>query len=560
MRRHRVALAAILAVGIFFRFWGIDWGLPRTDLNPDELNVLQITEGISWDDLDPEFYNYSGLTFHLNFISAEVVKLLGVEPDSETRLFLHRLWAATWGSLTLMLVYPIAFALTDRRRAALMASAVFAVLPLHIWDSHFAVSDISLAFWATLATYLAIRAWQDPSLKRFLIGGAVVGVAIGVKFNGALAGATFIAAAVLVWIEGRLPWTTALRNLCAAGAVSLLAFAVVSPYSVLNIAETVAAYRLEWYLVDERGHYGFDLTADGWQYHRGIYQLFALFPFAFGIAMWPAVFMGFWLFLAQEGRAQRALGLAYFVLQGYVLVSWFFVPLRYYLVLLPLMAVFGGVFFDTLFRNRRVPRPVALGVATLIFGYTLAFTVSTTQRFTDDTRLQAGRWGDANIGPDSVVYNIRPIFGFAYMPRYERDDIELRAHPLELVRGLWGRSRRDRDHVWLAVSSVTYQRNYRQGAIDPQPIADWDYVRANHERYELEARFESRYLNKDLYTWLDPMFDGYFISPTVELYRAVPRGSGRRRRGPPEQGAESGGDPDEMVQPPASSASSEPLR
>ncbi len=525
VRRHYIALALVAAVGVFFRFWGIDWGLPRIDLNPDELNVLQITEGISWD-LDPEFYNYSGLTFHLNFLSAEAVKLLGFEADAATRLLLHRLWAALWGSLTLLLVYPIALELTRRRATALLSTAIFAILPLHVWDSHFAVSDISLAFWLSLALYCGLRAYKEPSLRRFVLGGFLVGVCIAVKFNGALAGATYIAVAGLVWREGRLPFKITARNLVAAGVTSLLGFALVSPFSVINFADTVAAYQLEWFLVND-GHYGFDLAADGWQYYRGWYQLVALFPFAFGIVLWPAVFAGFWIYVLQGDWRQRALGLAHWGAQGFAIVSWTFVPLRYYLPILPMMAIFGGTFVYWLFHSR-VPRAVAWSVALAIFGYTLAFTASTTYRFTDDTRLQAGRWGDEHIGPDSTVYNIRPMFGFAYMPRYARDDISLRAHPLELVRGLWGRSRRDRDHVWLCVSSVTYQRNYRQGPIDPQPIADWDYIRDNPERYELEARFESRYLNKDLYTWLDPMYDGYFISPTIELYRAVPRGSRRR--------------------------------
>ena len=113
--RHRLLLVLALVLGVLLRFWAIDWGLPRTDLNPDELNVLQITEKISWEHLDPEFYNYSGLTFHLNFLSAEVVKLFGVTADSAMRLLLHRLWAALWGSLTLLLIYPIARELTRRR-------------------------------------------------------------------------------------------------------------------------------------------------------------------------------------------------------------------------------------------------------------------------------------------------------------------------------------------------------------------------------------------------------------------------------------------------------------
>jgi hypothetical protein len=40
--------------------------------------------------------------------------------------------------------------------------------------------------------------------------------------------------------------------------------------------------------------------------------------------------------------------------------------------------------------------------------------------------------------------------------------------------------------------------------------------------YRLERRFRAEYLNWRFYTKLDPLFEGYFVSPTIEVYRRVP--------------------------------------
>jgi hypothetical protein len=38
-------------------------------------------------------------------------------------------------------------------------------------------------------------------------------------------------------------------------------------------------------------------------------------------------------------------------------------------------------------------------------------------------------------------------------------------------------------------------------------------------------RFEADFINKRLYTRLDPMFEGYFVSPTLEFYAPAAAGS-----------------------------------
>jgi hypothetical protein len=66
---HVVLWVLIIAAAAGLRLWGITWGFPRPDLNPDESLVLRTAMKITWADLNPHFYNYCGFIFHVSFLS-----------------------------------------------------------------------------------------------------------------------------------------------------------------------------------------------------------------------------------------------------------------------------------------------------------------------------------------------------------------------------------------------------------------------------------------------------------------------------------------------------------
>ena len=198
-----LVLLLIISMGLFFRIWGITWGFPRTDFNPDELNVFNISQRLSLRDLNPHFFSYSGFTFYLNYLTTHILVHF-IPMEKWTSILIQRLWSVCWGVLTIIIVYKGAKELFQDKKTAYMASALMAITPLHIWDSHFGTTDISLTFWMTFAFFLGLRAYFKPTLKNFLMGGIIIGIAVGVKFNGILASITILAAFVLATFEGRI--------------------------------------------------------------------------------------------------------------------------------------------------------------------------------------------------------------------------------------------------------------------------------------------------------------------------------------------------------------------
>ena len=61
-------------------------------------------------------------------------------------------------------------------------------------------------------------------------------------------------------------------------------------------------------------------------------------------------------------------------------------------------------------------------------------------------------------------------------------------------------------------------RSYRE---HDDNVRMWDTIRRGVLPYRLAQRFHARYLNWRFYTRLDPMYEGYFISPTIEIYQRV---------------------------------------
>lgn len=572
-RRHLVLVALVLAVGLGLRLWAIDWGRPRLDLNPDELLILDVVRGMSLDDPDPDFYSYSGLTFHLDFYAGALLQALGAEIDDFDRLLIQRYWSVLWGTLAILVVWAAARELWGTPSAGALAAAALAITPLHVWDSHFGTTDVGLTLWVTLAIWLALRARRRPSAGRFALAGLAVGLAVAVKFNGLLAAAAVASAAVAARLggpdgggpDGAEPglqsWMQVVTRGLVAGGTALAAFAAASPYSLLNLRDTLAAFAYESGHVSE-GHFGFDVLAAGWQYRRGVYQLVAALPFGFGFALYAVVLGGLVALVvgAMRGDARRrgraAVVLAFPAVYFAVFASYPFTPIRYYLPLYPVLLVVAAGLLDrwwagegTLLRRDsgegggggegeadRADGKARPGrgqrwrrwepwAVLAVFAYTTAFTLTSTHRFTEETRMVAAGWADRELTPGARVVYVEPIYELAYMPLLDPQRFELSRAGIRQLDGIVA-DLAAAPVGYVCLSSLTYNRFYREGR--PEMVRAWERIRDNPDHFRPVRTFAGWYLNKRWYRALDPMFDGYFVSPTIELYRYV----GPRRHGP----------------------------
>jgi hypothetical protein len=513
------ALLGLTALGLGLRCWGLWWGAPaRSNFHPDEMNhviehaarvlgkVSAVAQGkapFTFDTLDPGFLNYPGFLMYLIAGITGALRAMGLLGEEMWQLHIvGRAVSAAFGAATVAVVFLITSELGARRVASVLAAVWMALMPLHVWESHIAVTDVMMTFWISLTLYFALRILRDGSERTYVLAGVSLGLAAGSKYTALLAVVPVIVAAGL---SGRAP-ASMLRGLTLAAAASLLSCVLVTPYSFLRFQDFLAAMSYE-YDHARSMQYGFSLPAEGLQYRKYLYQVVAAWPFSLGFALYGSVAAGAaWAALTMDRR--RAVLLSFAVVLFGVTGSWNFAPLRYYMPILVVGVVFAGMWqaawlAGTATWQRHTARVVV--IVTLL--YTAVFTVQTTARFRNDTRIQAGEWigRHVKVGSRLLMIGPRPYVGTP--PDEDRFEVNFLGH-----NAIWLMDHRP-DADLIEVTSLMYARAYRHHLRPHRRI--YDRLRT---RGRLVARFQSDFLNKRAYVALDPMFEGYFVSPTIELY------------------------------------------
>lgn len=501
-------LPAIMLGALALRIYGLRWALPeRTDLNPDESTVLTIVSQMSWQHLDPGAYFYGGFFYEVCVLVRSLLRVLWPSIGDVGLVLAYRSISALFGTATVAVLYFLLRRVAPTGPAPLLGAAFLAVMPLHVWDSHFAVTDVTLTFWMMASVTAAVGAYQRPSRPRFVAASALAGLATGTKFNGAFATVAIALAAIAALWERRVRLAQVFVWGALGMAAALLAMFIASPHVFLQGRATWSAFLNEMARVHELD-YGFNLWAHGWQYKPYVYQFAAAFPFSFGVALYAALLGGL-IYCAVRWRRVLIVPFGYAAFYLGVMGSWEFVPIRYYLpfepvlLMAPALALAAGLTAPTI----RLRRWTGVGLA-LVLLYTVAFTVSTTARFTDDTRLQAQRWLQSRVeeGHDVLTVGAEWYLPTPKGPRVA-NLLQYLAMPAVVA---------DARPDYVVLTGLHYARSYRERDGN---VAMWNMLRKGVLPYRLARRFRAEYLNGWFYRRLDPMYEGYFISPTIEVYQ-----------------------------------------
>jgi Dolichyl-phosphate-mannose-protein mannosyltransferase len=496
----------LFALAIAIRFWGIYWGAPeRIDLHPDEIeHVMSHALAVTLRQPDPHFLNYPSLLIYLIAIVNGLLARLGLVTAPWQSYIVARSIVAIFGALTVPAAYWLAIELGGSAFAAGLAALWVALLPLHVWESHFAVTDVVMTFWIVVALALSVRLLRRDCLSNYVATGVAIGLGIASKYTAALVGAAPLAATVLV---GRKP-AQGLRGLAVLGFSALAACFVGTPFTFLHFGQFREAMAFEYRHVHSL-HYGFSLPAVGWQYHKYVYELFAEFPFSLGFALYASAVAGtIWalLRLRRELVVVLAFALPFFAILG----RWTFTPLRYQLPIVLLGAVLAGLWQGAWLESASTRCRAVAGAAVVVtVAYTAAFTISTTARLRHDTRIDAAHWLDQTLKPGQrlLACGYSPYLAIPTDPR-----IVVKGENETWVGRLTGRNNFD----LVEITSLLYWRHERHR--NPAFLPAYGRFRSGETGFRLVKRFEADFLNRDLYRRLDPMFAGYFISPTLEFY------------------------------------------
>lgn len=394
-----MSVSAIVALAVFLRVWGMDYGVPHRFARPDEeILVERAFQMVGTGNLDPEFFEYPSLPFYLT--AAGMTAHIGIgmvtgrydEPFDflfdavVTRHGLHFRIARTLNVLlaaaTVLVTFWLGWRAYDSRAVGVLAASFLAVCPLHVIFSRFATVDVSMTFFVTLALVFALAAARDRRWSAFAFVGVSIGLAASTKYNAALLGPSLALAVMILLLRDRKATESkkAAWGLFLAAVLSMLAFAVTSPFALVHWEI------LSWGLEKHR-----------WMYLKGPDELgywvhaTKTFPLGLGWPLYAASLVGIGRALWLRRSADVVLLcflIPFFVLIGGVRVVY---P-RYVLPLLPVMFVFAADACLSLRRWRRGNLWVALVVMLALAPgvvRSVGFNRLASRR---DTRLLASQW------------------------------------------------------------------------------------------------------------------------------------------------------------------------
>ncbi len=196
IKQNKIILG-ILFVALILRLIGFWHGFPFV-FHPDEPSVIRSALGIRFD-TNPGHFDWPHLHFYLNYLVyvvflkfraffalfpfLEFLKDTVIWRDPIIFYMLSRMLNGVIGALTVIPIYLAGKEIAGKK-AGLLAAAIFAIMPLHVRVSHFALIDVPAVFYMSWGVYFSYRILNKASYKNYILAGLFFGLAASTKYNG----------------------------------------------------------------------------------------------------------------------------------------------------------------------------------------------------------------------------------------------------------------------------------------------------------------------------------------------------------------------------------------
>ena len=389
-----------MLIAAALRLWNTGAGIPHA-VGPDEPQVMhRVSHMMRTGDFNPHFFDWPTLTFYLHLVVACVTFLAGamrgawssLDQVTAPELYLTaRQFSALLGAATVALTFAAA------RRwgtgVALLAAALMAVLPPHVRESHYVLTDVPTGLFTVLALLMALRAVERQSTASWCWAGLSVGLAASCKYNGSIA----IVMPVVAVVAAGGGSTVIVQRLLLVFGTAAAGFLAGTPYAVLDLPKFLSDYgRLAANFARERG------GESGWSiYFKHLAHSMA----------WPAfvLALGVTLLAARDallgpGRARSWILLTFGFTYMAVMAGSYQIYGRYMLPLYPVLAIFSAT--ALVWAIDRLPRvaPPALP-ASVISGALIVTMLAVPVVKAVDFNLTLGRPSTVDLVLDWFVKN-----------------------------------------------------------------------------------------------------------------------------------------------------------
>src|SRR4051812_27369731 len=189
-----LGLALALIAAAMLRFWALPSGVPFA-VQIDEPEVMErAIRMMRTGDFGPHFFDYPAFYMYVQAATGVVRFLFGAmrgewsslaQAPTEHFYVWGRAVTASLGTATVWVVYRAGVRWGER--TALLAAVMIAVMPLHVRESHYTLTDVPTTFLVMLTLLLSLRAHERATLAGFVLAAGAAGLAGATKYNGGIA-------------------------------------------------------------------------------------------------------------------------------------------------------------------------------------------------------------------------------------------------------------------------------------------------------------------------------------------------------------------------------------
>jgi len=504
----RVGLAAAVLLAVALRLYHVGWGLPAY-VFPDETVLPDIARKVVQADARgpgwPAFGypHWQVYTLRAAWCAAGVAVPPGDPTEVARQIQVGRYVTVALSVGTVVLTYVVGARLYGAVVGAL-AAIVLALAPYHVLDSHTVNNDVPMTFWVVASFLAAVLARDGGRFAALLAGAVLAGLAIATKYN------AVFALIPLLWVA--LWKRRSLAAAAACAAIAVVAFFAACPLCLRHADQWLQGVGVIDSLHREHGGW-VSITGEGWVSHRYVYQLVAALPFALGWPLYLFALAGVAIGLRRRDDA-AALLLAFVVPYLLFMGAMRSTFPRYYVPLLPFLAVFAALAIERATAARGVRAVVALAAVAVALGYTTLFAVSLCRELSVDDRREAAAWlveATRRDGAEKVTIA---------MPRLYQDwdglAPALRDDPhLALVDFHPDASFIERTRPTFIVLSRAYENHFRRGPARAPETMALQALDDGALGYRLAKEIRSGYFSDVLYASLDPAFEALWAHGRV---------------------------------------------
>lgn len=491
-------VSAILILGFLLRFWGtLQWGHGLV-YHPDEVGFIRIIfEGINFDYYfgHPQFYPSILKELFFVFKGAGYAAVSSTA-DMQALYAIGRMFGVIMDLVTIAAVFFISKKLFNSK-AGYLASFLVAITPLHIWNSHYMYNDVPLTAFLALTLLFSMYIVETAHKKWYVLAGLSAAFAMGMKHPG------WIALFIVLWAHllhayysqgDQKKIAKTIKSIFSKKFWSMIVL-IFAVYAITNIGFIVHLGEFITFITGFVGTYAGGGANLVWYQKGYAFKLISVLPYSMGLLLYLAVIPGF-IYAFKKRTKYDVLLLGFFLLYFLYVGSWSKPFARLMLPIIPLLLIWGSRFYVA------QKKKILWILLIVVIAYTLIFSISTTARFSNDTRDQATQWIYQNIAQGSSIAS-DPEF---YSPKLSSDVYMI--IPWIEMNLSWFEDNRP-DYV-----IITSEHDFRK-----YPTAEYGDFRKGKYGYKLFKTFKSGYFNQGLYTSLSLTFEGYPVSPTIEIYK-----------------------------------------